>query len=137
MNKLEEAKERAKREQEEWDREHREREKGHRELMLRFASEIRPHIKPAHSHEYDAWLAGYLKQGGEIGHVYDYPFPSEFYIAKSDFTLFPLYGASSISIIVPEGVEVHIEGTGHCNLYYMEEYRHKGSWVPAYSNTRV
>lgn len=86
---------------------------------------------------YEAWLTGYLKQGGKISHVYNYPMPDEFLVVrKSDnVKISALYGASAKSIIVPWGVSCECEeNIGHNNVYFMDGFKVKGNWVPCYSD---
>lgn len=111
-----------------WEREYRERQR-------LFNVQVRPHLRRAKPKDYRAWLEGWVEAGGEISHYYDYSLPSDFYVATSDLKLPPLYGASSISVIVPPGITITFEeGLGHSNLYFMDGFDHEGYCVPAYSN---
>lgn len=92
-------------------------------------------LRPASPEEYRNWLRGYIEKGGKITHVYDYKMPNFFYVAQDSFDVKPLYGASSICIIVPENINLSIskEGTGHNSIYYMKDYNTNYNYfVPLY-----
>ena len=102
-------------------------------------SHLLPKLRFALPFDYVAWLKGFLDGGGEPTHLYDYPFPDTFYVAREDFRMIPLYGAMAIHIIVPSKIIVSHEprkNIGHCTLYFMKGYEILGSWVPVYSDTR-
>lgn len=105
-------------------------------LMDRVESEVMPKLRPARTEEYVVWLRGHLEHGGNVTHVYDYPFRrSEFRMALDNVTLPPgLCGAMSLQIIVPRGLTVEYTDLGHCTLYVMDGFRLVGNWVPAYSD---
>jgi len=91
------------------------------------------HCRRANSPDYESWLNGYLqKPNTKITHVYDYALPGSFYIAKNDFILSPGYGAYSVSIIVPVGINVTVEDQSHNQLYFMDGYVTDGGFVPLY-----
>lgn len=131
-------------------RKEREDERGRRirqinEREVRFEKEVRPRITQATAVDYNAWLTGYMQKGGEPTHRRDRPLCDTFYVALADLEMMPLYGASSVSIIVPSGVTVSLENgrdAGHCNLYFMEDFSSLGfhggkATVPVYSDTRL
>jgi len=90
-------------------------------------------FKPANKKDYANWLIGYLKNGGQVSHVYDYEFPG-FFIAKKDFKLGSLYGANSIQVIIPEGIKTS-NASGHNTYYFMDDFKTSGyGWVPIYSD---
>ena len=100
---------------------------------------IRTALTPARTEEYKGWLKGHLEQGGKLGNVYDYPMPNSFFVATRDIDEFPkLYGAMKVSVIVPEGVKFPIvEGHmpyGHCDIYFMDEFRTSSRTAPLYSD---
>jgi hypothetical protein len=97
---------------------------------------VMPHLRPATPKDYNRWLTGYIQNGGEPSHCYDYPMTrARFYIAIRDFVLHPFYGAQSINVIVPVGVNVSVYDAGHNSVFYMEEFK-KGAFttVPLYSD---
>lgn len=98
---------------------------------------IHDNIRPATIDDYKEWLQGYIWNGGEATHYYDYNFPTdEFFVLKKSGELPTLYGSYSINIIIPVGLALGVEKNkiGHSNLYYMEDYEHEGHWVPIYKN---
>ena len=100
-------------------------------------SKLTHSLRPAPFKDYHRWLIGYVERGGKPTHYYDYDTPSgETFIAFADFDLGDgLYGASSINIIIPEGIRFIGGNQGHCNLYYMDGFRHSGHFVPVYKDT--
>lgn len=90
-------------------------------------------VRPADPSEYAEWCRGYLKKGGEITHHYGYDMPSYVKMALRSFDLpHNAYGAHSIGVIVPDGLDVSIGG--HCSLFYMDCYRALGHYVPMYND---
>lgn len=88
--------------------------------------------------EYESWLAGYMLREGEDLDVRfkDLPFSSfadEFLRLKEDIKLARLCGSSSVSLLVPAGVEVTGD-RGHCKIYYEDEYRVEGGKAVVYSD---
>lgn len=112
-------------------------EEEHRHRQAAFNTQVRPNIRRANPQDYERWLTGYLEAGGTISHAYDYPMTGDFCVALRDLTLPALYGSSSISIIVPEGITISApEGLGHCKLYHLgSPCWVEGGWVPIYTNT--
>lgn len=112
-------------------------------------------LRPAQKWEYEAWLTGYLKQGGKVTHFYDYAHPIQnLYTALSNFVVTPLYGALAVNIIVPKGVHLLGGDTGHSNVYITtvfdkgdDAFVYQGfhdsgphfnpHFVPAYSDTEL
>jgi len=97
-----------------------------------------PKLRPARLHDYLLWLKGYIDGGGQITHVYNYPFDQfsflgkgEWFVARADIKPARLCGANAVSIIVPSGINAEHGDWGHCNLYFMDGYRHNG-FVPLY-----
>ncbi len=105
-----------------------------------FKNYIAKHISRATPRDYTGWLVGYLENGGDITHNYDYDLPDDFYIAHSDFQMSDFYGAMSFNVIIPVGVEVgygkgtHWNGIGHCSLYFMDGFREVNGFVPCYDD---
>lgn len=112
-------------------------------------------MRPAQKWEYEAWLTGYLKQGGNVTHFYDYAWPTKgFYVPLSDFVITPLYGATSVNVVVPKGVRFLGGQTGHCDVYITNSFDEGGdafayqgfhdprphscpSFVPVFTDTEV
>lgn len=90
-------------------------------------------LSPATPLDYARWLAGYIRQGGELTHSYDYDLPRSFFVATGNLHLPALYGSRAVSVIVPRGVEVTFDEIGHNALYFMDDFRVEGSLVPLYS----
>ncbi len=98
---------------------------------------ILTHMRPARVRDYDAWLDGFMAKGGKITHKYNYKMPDDFYVALQDTHMIPLYGAQSISIIVPVGIEITGE-LGHVDLFYMGNFKPEPShFVPVYIDNRI
>lgn len=117
------------------DKEQREREERWRKEKEHFNHAIRPKLRKATARDYRRWLEGWVAKEGKTTHYYDRPLDSDFYVVTSNMDLPPYYGASSISLIVPEGIEVTFsEGLGHNNIYFMDSFDHAGSWVPLFDD---
>jgi len=67
-------------------------------------------------------------------HHYGYDMHTEYwFIATENFTITPLYGSSSINIIVPIGIDVEGE-SGHNGLYFFDKEKKSSDWIPFYNN---
>lgn len=120
-----------------------------------FKKDLGPYMRRASLKDYVDWLCGFIEEGNEPSHAYDYPIDDlggfvvvqggvrrvsaldSFFVAEKDFELIPLYGARAMRIIVPKGVKFLGGELGHTYLYFMDEYEVEGniSWVPTYTNT--
>lgn len=92
-------------------------------------------LKPAKPWHYKKWVDLYLKNGHRITHPYTGNMPDSFFLAKKDLVVTPLYGSSSVSIIVPSKINVTFTNLGHNNIFYMADGTVEGGWVPLYLNT--
>lgn len=106
-----------------------------------FRDSALPYLVPAQPFQYTAWLVGHIAEHGPPTHYYDYRMPDDFYLATSDFTLPPLYGADSVNIIVPARIRVEQEvgsrHNTHNTLFMITDYTATpGLWVPVYSDTQ-
>ncbi len=91
----------------------------------------------ASKRDYEKWLAGYLNQGGKPTHSYDYGMPEDSWlVATKDFQIEPLHGSNSLQIIVKSGVIFKGGELGHTNLYFMDDFKLMGGWVPVYSDIK-
>lgn len=106
-------------------------EMDHRSHWLR--TYLLPRTRPAMPQDYANWLKGYLLQGGKITHVYEYPMPWHWYVARTAIHLIPLHGAQAIGLIVPENVQLSHTDYGHNMVFYMQDYRPSGL-APLYSD---
>ena len=87
--------------------------------------------------EYMKWLRGFIEAGGSPTHSYEYSMPNSLSIATRSFELEDgMCGALAVNVIVPIGIECRGGARGHCNLYYMDEFRCDGGFVPIYTDTR-
>lgn len=107
-------------------------------------------MRPAQKWEYEAWLAGWMAAGGRPTHFYDQPTPTTgWWVALADMVILPLYGAFSINVVVPAGINV-TGMTGHSHLYvttaegeYLHQSFHQGKpskdapYVPVWTDTEV
>lgn len=99
-----------------------------------FKDNLLPCLRRAKPNDYLKWLTGYLQKGGEISHVYLYNMPDRFYVATGDFDMQPLlYGAQSVSIIIPENIKFNGGNLGHCELYFMKDFTTNGI-VPLFND---
>lgn len=90
-------------------------------------------ISKASKRDYKKWLAGYMNQGGRPTHSYDYGMPEDdLFIAIKDFQIGLLHGSDALQIIVKSGVIFKGGELGHTNLYFMDDFKLMGSWVPVY-----
>ena len=124
------------------------------------------HCQPATLLEYTAWMIGYLQNGNEPSHVYDYDFaqpamqlngsisskgstlrmseaPSCWWVlAERPDEVPSLYGAQSINVLVPKGVDFrpgNVPSTfhgkcGHSTFYFMDGFRIVGDHTPVYTD---
>jgi hypothetical protein len=89
--------------------------------------------------EYTDWLEGHLKSGGKITHVYPYDTQSRqvFHIFRASADIPELHGASSLNVIVPQGVQVSCPELGHNELYFMDGFTtapKSSGWVPLHTD---
>lgn len=92
-------------------------------------------LRPAKVQDYIPWLEGHIANGGRPTHEYDYPFPRwGWFVAIDDIEPVALYGAQSISIIVPPGISVGAGDWGHCELFFMDDFT-SNSIVPIFLDT--
>jgi hypothetical protein len=156
---------RKKRQDARWEAETRSREREAEEAELDRAAFL-DHCQPATLLEYTAWMIGHLNKGGEPSHVYDYEFteratvlsgsigPNGSSLAASQAGLKwwvlaevpdnvpSLYGAKSLSVIVPNGVGFTPQDVprtfhgkcGHSNFYFMDGFTQVGNDTPVYSD---
>jgi hypothetical protein len=97
-------------------------------------------LRKAKSRDYKKWLKGHLENGGEITHKYPYSFSrlsDQYYVAKSNFRISPLYGAGSIYIIVPKNVNFLGGEVGHNTLFFKKDYTRKGGSVNSFSDIKL
>ncbi len=67
-------------------------------------------------------------------HFYGYNMPDGFYVAMTDCVIPAFFGAKSINVIAPSGVNVeHSDGFTHNNIFSMDD-PNGGSWVPSYND---
>ena len=89
----------------------------------------------ASRNDYKKWLARFMNQGGRPTHSYDYDMPEDdWFVATKDFQIEALHGSDSLQIIVKSGVIFKGGDLGHTNLYFMDDFKLMGSWVPVYSD---
>lgn len=125
------------------------------------------HCLPATLIEYTAWMIGWLRQGHEPSSVVDRSFtapgmrldgslggsavgglrvseadPSWWTLAERPTNVPSLYGAHSLHVIVPEGVDFaprDVPDTfhgrcGHSTFYFMDGFQIVGDFTPVYSD---
>jgi hypothetical protein len=110
-----------------------------------FKTETMKHLTQAEVTDYVNWLRGYMEAGGTPTHFYDSDMSTEgWFKAESDLEMPPMYGASSVSVIVPKGVEVErikqnsnaaFHDVGHNNLYFEDGFVSESGFVPVYRDT--
>ena len=109
----------------------------HEERLEETNKLFRGKLRQAKVKDYKNWLAGFLEKGGKPTHCYDYPLEGgmeDWKTACSDFRIIPLFGADSLNIIVPKGIEFLGGELGHNNLYFMDGFSCLDGWVPIYSD---
>jgi hypothetical protein len=104
-----------------------------------FQAKCSPYLRKALPYEYSVWITGFIKAEGKPTHSYNYGMPDKFLVANDNFTLCPEYGSGSRNIIVPVGIKVEFKrsNVGHNNLYFMDEFKQIGDWVPVYKDTHL
>jgi hypothetical protein len=110
-----------------------------------FKLETMEHLRQAEVADYMDWLKGFMEAGGSPTHFYDYDMPTkEWFMAESDLVMPPMYGVSSVNVIVPTGVEVgrieqknknNFHDVGHNNLYFEDGFVSESGFVPVYKDT--
>lgn len=112
---------------------------GDRKYMKRKVLNIVSKLDKANKSDWLCWIRGYIKNGGEITHFYDYGFyRHDWYLIREDFIFdIDAYGANSFNVIVMPGINVTIKKMGHCQIYFMDDFKMEGNieFVPCYSNT--
>lgn len=98
----------------------------------------RAKCRPAGVADYQAWLEGYLENGGTVTHDYCYSLgvavEKYWLVAVEDLTITELYRADQLSIIVPVGIECGVESIGHNSVYFMDGFQVAGGFVPGFSD---
>lgn len=92
--------------------------------------------------EYAAWLSGHLRAGGKVTHPYDYALPRSFYVLERYADPPELYGALSLSVIVPADVPLGPDDltrtfhgcSGHNSFFFMNDFWVLSSTVPSYAD---
>jgi hypothetical protein len=118
-------------------KEEQQRQEEQARLMLEYRAKLLPQLRKASPRDYALWLAGHLSRGGQISHVYPYKLSGRFFVLVDDLEIeMPLYGSSSLSLIVPADLKLTTpaDGLGHCNAFWMEDFTHLGACVPLYSD---
>ena len=93
-------------------------------------------VRLATASQYNEWIAGFIANGGQPTHCYDYPMSNQrFYVAMKDFKLLALFGSRAINVIVPKGIEVKSDDLGHSHLYFMDGFTCRGGFVPIFEDT--
>ncbi|MDY6966736.1 MAG: hypothetical protein SVM80_12370 [Halobacteriota archaeon] len=96
---------------------------------------LKQNLRRATEVDYVEWLFGYIQNGGKPTHYYDYELPRrDFYVATQDFEIRPLYGSSSVSIIVPKNINFLGGELGNNKIYLLKGYECLGGWVPVYKD---
>jgi hypothetical protein len=103
-------------------------EEFHRQYRKMLANQVKmkKHLRAATEQEYVEWLqVRYEKfKDANISAINGF---DDIWIATSNLTVYPLLGALSMNIIVPEGVTVwYSDEIGHNKLYF-----HDGSTIPS------
>ena len=99
-----------------------------------FHLEVVPCLKIASIDDYMEWLVGYLQRGGRPTHLYHFSFYRDkwYKAVKNVKTAVALYGASSINIIVPKGIEIASGNWGHSAIFFVDGYRVSNGTVHLY-----
>lgn len=106
--------------------------------QVRSAKSWLDNCRVAELSDYLVWLKGYVDNGGEITHCYDYPFSrwASWRLAINDLEITPLFGANSFNIIIPKGVNCNIDEVGHNVIYFIDGFIVGGAGrvVPIFSD---
>lgn len=97
--------------------------------------EIAPKLRTATVRDYAAWLRGFMEHNGKPTHFYEYPFRREtgFKVAQESFGFQDeLHGSQAIHVIAADPSMFLGGPLGHCTLYFMSDFSHRGAWVPVY-----
>ncbi len=137
VRKLNDIKNRESKKSEEWEEKIKRQLADVEDKRLAFNELRKRHLRQASIEDYESWLKGWLKDN-DFTHYYDYEFGrQDFYVATSDFVLYPFYGAQSFNVIVPKGIRYTIEGRGHCCIYDLNDFTHIGGFVPGFSDIKL
>lgn len=121
------------------------------QTALQVREDLTSYMRHAEKWEYDAWLTGFLKQGGKPTHFYEYRMPTaKWFVPLTDFVVRPLYGSMSLHIIVPKGIHLLGGSTGHNSVFittvegtflfqgFHDSRPHANpGFVPVYTDTEV
>lgn len=99
--------------------------------VKREKAKVLSNLRKANPYDYQSFLD---LRSAPCTHFYNYNMPDNFFVALVDFKLPAFYGADSISVIVPYGVEVESSDCGHCNIFRMSSADAACGWVPSYNN---
>lgn len=110
-----------------------------REVADAFRRNFLPHLPVALPINYARWLVGFIRNGGQPTHFYDYELPSNFYLATFSFGLPPLYGSDSVNLIVLPGVQIKYDSLGHSHLFHLSDSSTDGEspFVPVYESLPI
>ena len=93
-------------------------------------------LKSARLENYKSWLAEFLKRGGKPTHAYNYEMPLDnWFVAIEDLEVIPLYGSKSVNIIISKNIKFKGGDLGHSNLYFMENGKNIGGFIPIYTDS--
>lgn len=120
----------------------------------KYKDEIAGWERSAHKLNYEKWLDGYLKRGGNITHYYKYPltttvvrFGSQGSREKTvidsaiiSSSLKPVFskelGANSKHILYTSKQPACMPNIGHNNYYFMDGFTQIGGFVPCYKDMK-
>ena len=78
--------------------------------------DVMTHLRTGSRDEYDRWAQAQVAEGHRpLGY-----YPDRFFVAKNSFEILPMYGASSITVLVPGGIEVTGDALGHNDIYELK-----------------
>lgn len=95
-------------------------------------------FKQATVEDYNDWMKAYVRTGDQPTSYSTHGcYTDRLFVATSDFRMRPLYGAQSITVIVPKNVEFLGGDLGHSTLLYMDGSTSNPGFVDAYADTNV
>jgi hypothetical protein len=107
-----------------------------RASVERFKSNCLPKLRKATPHDYRDWLEWLVSKGGQPTVYHHYNMPDNWYVALSSFELPALFGANSVRIIIPMGINIGLESNnvGHSSLFFYDLAYGIPSYVPVFKN---
>lgn len=93
---------------------------------------LEPNSRPATTADYEAWLKGYLANGGEVTREYGFKMPANnMFVATKDMVIPKMFKGNGVAVIAPEGINVTSHG-GNNHVFSMDGFKASNKWIPKF-----